>query len=455
MSLSICRFPRQMMLHLTVTMISMISGTVFADALQRIESGKLEAVRQSVLSLKEKRRVIERAGPYQEYRANLHVHSKWSHDSRGEISDIVSAARAAGTRILMFTEHPADHYDFFKDGHRGIVDDVLLIPGAEMRGFLAYPTISLKGLDPETPQELSDLVTGRDGHTFVSHLEERMDWEIQGVTGTEIYNTHADFKDEKRMIAALKNPFRMMQLAGMIQAYPQECFSALQNYPADYLKRWDELCLKSPHTGVSANDSHQNVGLAIRWKEGDAGLIEDALGETSLPVSLAAIPNSSEWKEGKKPGDIIYRIQLDPYENSLRHVGTHLLMTEFSEKGVREALSSRRAFVAFDWMADSTGFDFAAVNADTRFEMGSQLEAGSDLRFRARAPHFVHWRLVRNGTVVQEHDGTDWEFDASASGPGVYRVEAFLEIAGEQMLWILSNPIYVTGLAASAPDAVK
>ena len=114
-----------------------------------------------------------------------------------------------------------------------------MIPGAEMQGFLAYPKMSLRGVTTSSPQELSDLISGRDGQIFVSHLEERMDWQIQGVTGVEIYNTHADFKDETNMLAALKNPFRMLQMAGLIKTYPQDSFAALQNYPADYLTRWD------------------------------------------------------------------------------------------------------------------------------------------------------------------------------------------------------------------------
>ena len=35
------------------------------------------------------------------------------------------------------------------------------------------------------------------GLVFLSHVEERMDWEIKGMTGTEIYNTHADFSEEE------------------------------------------------------------------------------------------------------------------------------------------------------------------------------------------------------------------------------------------------------------------
>src|SRR5262249_48926368 len=155
------------------------------------------AVHKDVLALKSRRQEIVSPGPYRDYRANLHVHSAFSHDSRGRIDDIVTAAKAAGTQVLMFNEHPAETYDFFKEGHQGAKEGVLLIPGAETKGFLVFPTQSVRGLDGGSPQEFSDLVRGRDGLMFLSHLEERMDWEIQGLSGVEIYNTHADFKDEK------------------------------------------------------------------------------------------------------------------------------------------------------------------------------------------------------------------------------------------------------------------
>ena len=74
------------------------------------------------------------------------MHSGLSHDSRGTVEEIVAAAKATGTRVLLFTEHPADHYDFYKDGHRGLKDGVLLIPGAvapvgvaDMLGMLGTP----------------------------------------------------------------------------------------------------------------------------------------------------------------------------------------------------------------------------------------------------------------------------------------------------------------------------
>ena len=44
----------------------------------------------------------------------------------------------------------------------------------------------------------------------------------------------------------------------------------------------------------------------------------------------------------------VFKLQLDPYEQSLRHVGTHVLATELSRDAIQEGLVKGRAFVAFE-----------------------------------------------------------------------------------------------------------
>jgi hypothetical protein len=227
-----------------------VAPAASADALERMKLERLRATHERVEQLAKQRVPVELKSGYEDVRALLHVHSAFSHDSRGTIEEIVKGAKIAGVRAILFTEHPADHYDYIKDGHQGVKDDVLLIPGAESGGFLAYPTRSLKGEKTGEKQEFADLVKQQDGMIFLSHLEERMDWEIAGLTGTEIYNTHADFKDELKFISALKNPFGLMSVAQAVKEYPQEMFAAIHDYPADYLKKWDDLCQKSRHTGL-------------------------------------------------------------------------------------------------------------------------------------------------------------------------------------------------------------
>jgi len=418
-----------------------LSSIARADAISNLTAKRLEAVHKAVAELNAQRKSLPRCGPYREYRANLHVHSSLSHDSRGRIDEIVAAAKRAGTHVLLFSEHPAEHYDYYKQGHRGTKDGVLLIPGAETQGFLAFPRQSLHGVSIGTPQEFADLVRGRGGLLFLSHLEERLDWNINRLTGTEIYNTHADLKDEKALLSAVKNPFWIITTADLIRRYPQAAFSSLQDYPADYLQRWDELCQRSSHTGIAANDAHQNIGVVARLIENNKVRVEDALGKKLVELEAAAVAALGVNLADKKAGDEVYRLHLDPYENSLRHVGTHLLLTELSEKAVWEALEAGRAFVAFDWLADATGFDFAARAGQQRIEMGSRVTMTNGLRLAAHAPLEVRWKLLRNGKIVTTETGR--KFGATITEAGVYRVEAWLPIAGSEMIWILSNPIYV------------
>ncbi len=436
-------FTRLIIRTLIVAFYFTIGGTASAiDAIDRMTAERLQAVHQTILKLAAERRNVPREGALHEYRANLHVHSAFSHDSRGKIEEIVAAARAAGTSVLMFTEHPASHYDVFVDGHKGTRDEVLLIPGAETNGMLVYPRQSIKEVESARPQDLSDFVRGRDGLTFLSHLEERMDWDIHGITGVEIYNTHADFKNEKRLISSMKNPLWLMKTADLIRQYPQEVFSALNDYPADYLQRWDVLCAQAPHTGVSANDSHQNIGLTVRLAEEGKVKIEDGLGEEVLTLEATVFAAIKPIPDDAKPGTVLFEMRLDPYEFSLRHVGTHLLLTELSQPAVWQALNNGRAFVAFDWIADATGFDFAAYASGQRYEMGSSPKIAADLKLKGQAPLSSHWKLIHNGKLLQESDG--FNFESVVKEPGNYRIELWLNIVGEDRIWILSNPIYVS-----------
>lgn len=418
---------------------------VAEDALDRLAIDRLQAVHAAVERLRtERQQVAHRVthpGPLQVFRANLHVHSAFSHDSRGHIDDVVSAAKKVGTQVLMFTEHPADHYDFFTDGHQGLRDGVLLIPGAEMRGLHVYPRTSLKGTEQGSEQQLCDQVAGRDGMLFLCHLEERMDWALNGLTGSEIYNTHADFKDEQRLVAAFRNPLWLLSVAERVAQYPQEAYSALQNYPADYLKRWDELCAIYPHTGVSANDAHQNVGVRARLADNQQVIIEDALGEKLLELDKVALGGVLPVPDSAQPNTILFSLQLDRYEHALRHVATHLLMPELSQAAVWEALQAGRAYVAFDWLAASTGFDIALNAGHVRHEIGSHVTWSDNLQLQGQAPQIGTWKLIRNGKLESAADGST--FTAKLTQPGRYRIEVWLEVAGQPYVWIMTNPFYV------------
>lgn len=427
------------LLWLTVLGTMTSSLGVRADALDRMTAEKLAAVRASVAEWAKKRQEVARPGPWKEYRANLHVHSAFSHDSRGKIEDIVASAKRAGTQVLMFTEHPAAHYDFVKDGHQGMRDGVLMVAGAEEAGLLAYPLAPVPKAGGTL--EMAALVKRTGGLNFLAHLEERMDVESPDLTGVEIYNIHALFKEQKRLVSQMKNPIWLANAAKMINQYPQEAYSTLHDYPANYLKRFDALCQKRPHTGVSANDAHQNIGLVLRLKENNKVQVEDALGGKLLEIDRLVAGAVAKIPADAKPGDVVLRLQLDRYENALRHAATHLLMEGQTREQVWEALEKGRAFVGFDWMADSTGFQLEVQEGDKRHAMGSRLKLEPGIRLAGKAPLAGEWKIARNGMVV--HEGTGRAMEMELKEPGVYRAEVWLEIAGEKRVWILSNPIYV------------
>ena len=412
-----------------------------ADALERMRPENLRAVHEAIEALKSQCRAVSLSSGYDDVRSLLHVHSAFSHDSRGTIEEILAGANEAGVRVIMFSEHPANTYNYFLDGHRGVQQGVLLIPGAETGGFLAYPRQSIQDQKTETPQAFADLVRATGGLVFVCHLEERMDWEIKGVTGTEIYNTHADVKDEDRFLAVLRSPLSMITVASSVKQYPQEVFGALLDYPADYLTRYDQLCQHARHTGVSANDAHHNQVFRAKILDDGQVLLEDALGEKLARLDPEKLAPLKLFTTGKKPGDVIFELDLDPYVRSFRHVSTHLLLTEVNEAQVWQALGAGRAYVAFDWIADPTGFVFRADRAAENWPIGGEPPLAEGLHLRAEAPLEGRFKLLRDGQVVLDQVGPGIDF--LVDQPGVYRVEVWLTLAGEERPWILTNPIYV------------
>jgi len=310
--------------------------------------------------------------------------------------------------------------------------------------MLVYPTRSMKGHSSTPPQPFVDLLHEDGGLTFVSHLEERLDWELDRLTGNEIYNTHADLMEEQRFLTMFKNPLALVRLLPALQRYPQETFAAIQDYPSDYMKAWDRWCQKAPHTGVAANDSHHNQAYYGIVSDDGKLIVEDALGKEIATIDPEEVAPVKFLVGNREPGSKVMEIDLDPYDRSYGHVSTHLLMNEVTQEAVWDALKAGRAYVGFDWMADPSGFVYLAEQAgdeSKRWPMGSELTLVDDLTLKAEAPLEVDWKLLKDGELVSDSKGKTFEYDVE--GPGVYRIEAWLKFVGEPRPWIFSNPIYV------------
>jgi hypothetical protein len=419
--------------------------------IDRLEESRLAALRRAVRPLRAAARPQPRSGEYLDVRSALHVHSSLSHDSRGTPAEIAAAARAAGIRAVFMTEHPTPDRRWWQEGLRGEKDGVLFIPGAELSsGLLVWRTDGTSWTPNQSAPEVLERLRGRDAVAFIAHPEARKgekDWELPPFAGMEIYNTHADASDND--FEGVLRTFRGGNLAKTIsflntlKKYPAESFAAIFDEQSAVLKRWDALNERYLHqgrriVGIAANDSHQNVGIRIEAAE-ETLQVKDGLGEVVKEIPRKSL--SPLLFGSLKPGKVLIGHTFDPYPISLGYVSTHLLASEVSEEALVQALTSGRAYVAFDWMADPSGFSFTATAGGKSVSMGGSLPAanGPELTVRANMP--AQLRLLRNGAEIARGDSDRLTF--TAKEPGVYRAEVWL-VAGESSRpWIYSNPIYL------------
>ena len=81
------------------------SERVRGDAVDRAKMPYLKAAHEAVVALAGDWKAVTLDDGFDDYRAVLHVHSYHSHDSRGSLEEIRTAAKAAGVRVVMFTDH--------------------------------------------------------------------------------------------------------------------------------------------------------------------------------------------------------------------------------------------------------------------------------------------------------------------------------------------------------------
>ena len=361
-------------------------------SVERLQPERLAAVRAARDALARDRKPPPEVGVYQDFRAVLHVHAEDAKHTLGTREQVHRAAREAGVRIVMFSDHDGPTSATW----HGLRDGILYFKGAEngSRHELAY-ALPAPGL------------------RFHSHVETELDASADGWDGMEIYNRHTDAEDDTDLLqwlrAAAKDPAQIRAIAGLAAKYPDELFGAGVDYWPAIFARWDRVLETRRFPGIAANDAHQNNVLS-------------AAGVT---------------------------VTLDPYAVAFRNVSTHILARELTPDAVAASLRAGRAYVSHDWLADPSGFTFGAVNSLGVYQMGDGVPLAPGTRLMIRTPVPAILRIIHNGKVVAEK-GAASELAAPASGPGAYRAEAWLDIDGEQRPWIYANPVYAETPAPAA-----
>jgi len=418
--------------------------------IERLELEHLAATHADVERLLAQRVAIPIRPGLNDYRCILHAHADDSTHTGGTLPEMLADAKKAGIHAILLTDHYRPPTDFIADRWRGLREGVLFIPGSEARGFLIYPTESIMTRMELKGNDFINTVNAGEGLIFLSHTEERKDHPIDGLTGMEIYNRHWDAKRDKPSFLALAimltDPKSIAQLEQALKLYPDEVLAFQGDYQDVYLDKWDAGTKRKRLTGVAANDCHHNQIYLVRMVDGDTvsiGTNVDPPNQLRKITSLLR-PGIREMTKGHKVGDILAKLDFDPYYRSFRNSCTHVLAPKLDEANIRAALKAGHCYVSHDWMGDASGFRFDTVTPGTKgiTIMGDEIKIVDGLKLTARLPLPAKVRLLRHGVVVATSDEkADVAFDVTE--PGAYRLEAWQKLDGEWRPWIYSNPIYV------------
>jgi hypothetical protein len=326
----------------------------------------------------------------------VHVHSTHS-DGTGTVPEIVRAAARTSADVVLLTDH--DTLAARRAGEEGWHGNVLLLVGEEVTPpnrdhFLAF------GLEREanahqTAAGICASVAEAGGFGFAAHPfstgSQRfsriagMPWtdiDCGALAGLEVWSFVTDTAEA---IGSIPEIMSFIAAPGRKLRHP----------PARNLAEWDRLCEQRRVVGIAGIDAHQ-IGIRVRDR---------------VPIRLMS------------------------YARSFRHLRTHVLCEEppsgeleRDRDQVFGALRAGRCYMAVESLGSPRGFGFERMGEELAFEHQT---------LRASTPKPAKLRLIRNGELIEERDGSELEYETRERG--VYRIEAHLS----DRTWILSNPVYL------------
>ncbi len=359
-----------------------------------------------------------------------HVHTRRS-DGTGTLDEIARAARAAGLRFLIFTDHGDGTRHPEPPTYRS---GVLCLDGVEISttgghyvalGLAATP-YRLAG----APDAVIEDVHRLGGFGVAAHPESAKpelrwtDWRAD-LDGVEWLNVDSEWRDE--LWASLGRGLLTYAFR------PAETLAALLDRPVSVLDRWDRLTAERRAVGLAGADAHARLG----------------------------------YRRAVDPYEDRVLARLPGYESAFRTFQNHVVLDRplsgdaaVDAATVLGAIREGRVHTVVTGLAGAGAFEFGGTSGRHRARAGEylDLDGGAVLEARVAAPPATTLVLLKDGQPVYDTREGRLRIDVG-SLPGAYRVEARLgHIAGRVTVpWIVSNPIYV-GLrevhrAAGAPGA--
>lgn len=341
------------------------------------------------------------------YPGALHIHTIYS-DGTGTVEHVVAAARKAGLRWIIITDHNTlDHRP-----HEGWHDDVLVIAGQEItpdhNHFLALNVDAV--IDHSAPpQDFIDQVYARGGFGIIAHPDERVansfkdiyrwdDWHVDGPreragrpVGIELWNVMSDWGEH--LTPRTKELLFFLPHMGLSGPTP------------DVLAWWDRLNVAGRRTfGVGGVDVH-------------------------------AFKRRAPWGE----------VEVFPYEWMFRTLTNYVLLdaplapdAHAAMHQVYGALAQGRSYFVNRLDGDCPALVFHAARGAEQWGIGASpgLRDGP-LTVVADTHADADVRLIRNGRIAAKGLRA---LRQTITKPGVYRLEGYRK--GRP--WLYTNPMYIT-----------
>lgn len=365
---------------LVILLLLLVSQIPFAY--RRFKLRRLSGAIQQLNS----QRAPAQANGFNEYKGVVHVHSFLGGHSSGSFSEIISAAQANQLQFVIMTEHTEKEFDTAAMTLKGTHGSVLFINGNEVSAENGDRMLVL-------PRETS----------IVAYPEEFKNWDAARVNGVEVYNVFTNAKQANPLVA-------FFDVLWSQRSYPDLIFALYFRRPDEGLKKWDQALTRARLTATGGNDAHANIGVSL----------QDSAGKKLLGI------------------------QLDPYEVSFRLVRLHVLIEQnkpLDESSLMEAIRAGHCFIGFDFLGDPAGFAFEAEGGSERKIQGDETSLQADSRLRVRSPVPSRIVIFKDGVVWIDESGITSK-EVALTERGVYRAEVYLPQVGN-LLWIVSNPIYV------------
>lgn len=373
-----------------------------------------------------------------DYQGVLHVHSYWSHDSRGVLEEILPAAKKAKIQFIFFADHAHAKLDTFPRAYHGVYDGIIFECGTETStGLMVCPMNQVVLNWRQDQNEVIAQVVDSGGLVLYVHTEDPHDWDNPDYQGMEIYNIHTDLLDENSELPILINA------AINKGKYHHWVYRDLYDDQTEIWANWDSLNRKRRIVGISAVDAHNNQNYRARYTH-------DGMVEWVGPNAKTMVIRKVGWIDKLLLGEPdtagwVYKWEADPYFQSFNYVNTHVFSDTLTNVDIKNNLVKGHAFISFESLAEAKGFQFFSLDSNNSVNaiMGDSVMAKNILELRAVSPLPVQFRLVKNGiTIDQVADVYVYHFNPQSS-PGNYRIVASVKMDDDWTPWIFSNAIYV------------